>query len=509
MSSVVAQDKNLTDCNNTDQADTIYVLPTDVSQQLIDELECRYRKVGELGLWQEKLEDLAPLSQVLPTFAEAAQHRESVCVYGRLIKVCDFGKLVFAVLQEGVQTVELKLHPSICLETFEIWKQCVRLGDLIAAYGQSSHSRDGEPQVQVHRLSFLSLCGLPPNSSGISKQALSSERSMQRVHSQMIADPMKVAEFRIRSTILNSIRRYLAEENFEEQITPMLTKSFYGGRSHPFITHSRSEGKDLYLRLTAEIAIKMMVTGGISKIYEIGPSFRNETQDSQHLSGFLLLEAYAAYVPLEKMLKILEGMVKRVISDVQKNWGAFGLPRLHWDGLSEKFNRISARETLIDVLDIDITTSEGLNKLTSLCRKESPQSLADKANLIYPALVKFVYPNLVQPSFVLDLPAGISPFIQGHPQQTGVLQRAFFVWNGVKVAEVFFSELDAINVKDAIERQVEYWQSMSVAARRDYRDFLHAMFCGMPPISVMSIGIERLTMLILGEKDIRRLKIDI
>jgi len=488
---------------------SIHILPDEVSQDTLNKLRNRLSRIKEHGLWQEELESLNPLHQILPVFARAVNRKLFLSVYGRVIEVQDFGKLIFAVIQQGTTTIELKLNPEICLTAFEIWKQYIELGDIIVARGQASYSRNKTPQINVYKLSFLSLCGLSPNSSGISKQAMPTNYREQRVHSQMIADPIKVTEFRVQSAIIKSIRDYLNEENFEEYITPMLMESFYGGGSHPFITYSRAEERDLYLRLTAEIAMKMLIVGGLSRTYEIGPSFRNENQDSQHLSGFLLLEAYAAYVPFDQMIRITERMINRVISNIQRTWGELGFSGLSKNSFSKDFSRISAKDALIDVLGIDIRTRKGLDKLARSLNKGLPQNQTEKANLVYHALKEFVYPNLNQPSFLLDLPAGASPFIQANPQQENILQRAFLVLNGVKIAEVFFSELNAIEIQKAIEQQKKHWRTMSIPAQRDYRDFLHAMLCGLPPVSVMDVGIERFMMLILGKEDVRKVKLRI
>jgi lysyl-tRNA synthetase class II len=108
-----------------------------------------------------------------------------------------------------------------------------------------------------------------------------------------------------------------------------------------------------------------------------------------------------------------------------------------------------------------------------------------------------------------ELPAGISPLIQENPQDSTTLQRAFLVWNGIQFGEVFSSKLDAVSITEDIMKQTVDWKSMSGIVNRDYRNFLHAMFCGIPPTSVMDVGIERLFMLLLGKKDIRTLLIDI
>jgi lysyl-tRNA synthetase class 2 len=484
----------------------IHILPDEISQDDIDDLKKRYDRVREY-IWQKDYKNLISLSQVLETFIRFIETGKSLCIYGRVIKVDDFGKLIFAELQDEFRSIELKLSFNINPLPFDIWKQYVKLGDWIVVSGQASYSRDGDPQIEVHDLSFLSLCGLLPNYSGISEHALSSKRASRFVHTQMISNPKEVAASKARSTALLAIREFLADENFDEQITPILTNSFHGGGSHPFTTYSRHENRDLYLRLTAEIAIKMLIAGGLSRVYEIGPSFRNETTDSLHMLGFTLLEAYAVCVTFDEMIELLERMIIRVFSDVKNVWGGDELPHLNLE--FQKFDRIPAKYAISKFVGVDFTLAEGIAKLAKLVGAEFPKNDEETTKLIYRAVEKLVYPSITRPTFLTELPAGISPLIQENPQDSTTLQRAFLVWNGIQFGEVFSSKLDAVSITEDIMKQTVDWKSMSGIVNRDYRNFLHAMFCGIPPTSVMDVGIERLFMLLLGKKDIRTLLIDI
>ena len=82
---------------------------------------------------------------------------------------------------------------------------------------------------------------------------------------------------RIKSAVIQYIRQFLLDDGHIEVQTPILADSAGGAVARPFLTSaSEFPDKRISLRIAPELWLKRMVVGGFDRVFEIGPSFRNE-----------------------------------------------------------------------------------------------------------------------------------------------------------------------------------------------------------------------------------------
>ena len=65
-----------------------------------------------------------------------------------------------------------------------------------------------------------------------------------------------------------------------------------GAAARPFITHHNDLDMRLYMRIAPELYLKMLVIGGLDRVYEVGRQFRNEGIDLTHNPEFTTCEFY-------------------------------------------------------------------------------------------------------------------------------------------------------------------------------------------------------------------------
>lgn len=103
------------------------------------------------------------------------------------------------------------------------------------------------------------------------------ETSPYARHVQFLADPGTVDIIRARSVITQYLRQFFLDRSFMEVNTPIIGSVAGGAVARPFYTNATEfPERQLSLRIAPELWLKRMVVGGFDRVFEIGPSFRNE-----------------------------------------------------------------------------------------------------------------------------------------------------------------------------------------------------------------------------------------
>jgi lysyl-tRNA synthetase, class II len=93
----------------------------------------------------------------------------------------------------------------------------------------------------------------------------------------MLANPQAAYVLLRRSQVIRQMRDFLNRGGFVEVQTPILSTRAGGAVARPFETSaSEFSGKQLSLRVAPELWLKRLIVGGMDRIFEIGPCFRNE-----------------------------------------------------------------------------------------------------------------------------------------------------------------------------------------------------------------------------------------
>jgi aspartyl-tRNA synthetase len=291
-----------------------------------------------------------------------------------------------------------------------------------------------------------------------------------------IRRPYTQAIFRIRHLILRSIREYLGRDGFIEITTPKVVATATEGGTALFpITYFEREA---FLNQSPQLFKQLMMSGGLDRVFEIGPIFRAEEHDTRkHLNEATSIDIEASFIDHEDVMAILENLVKYVYSNVAEN-GANYLKTL---GVKLEIPEIPfKRITYDEAIKIACNSGEKMEWGDDLTT-ESEHSIGKTIGEHY---------------FIVDWPTKIKPFY------------ALPYENKPEICKAFDMMHPRMELSSGAQRVHSYELLRSRITEQglnaDGFDFyLKAFRYGMPPHSGWGLGAERLLMTMLGIENIR------
>jgi len=349
----------------------------------------------------------ARFGDVAPEVLEAEKHPFSIA--GRMMLKRVMGKASFATIQDMGGRIQLYIsRDAIGEEAYAAFKQ-TDLGDIFGATGYVFKTKMGELSLHVESLRLLTkgLRPLPDKFHGMADQEM---KYRQRYVDLIVSEDTRRA-FRIRSQVIEGIRRFMSGRDFMEVETPMMHVIPGGAAAKPFNTHHNALDMPLFLRIAPELYLKRLVVGGFERVFEINRNFRNEGVSARHNPEFTMIEFYQAYADYRDLMDLTEDMLRTLSQDILGNTMVpyqgevydFGskFERLSMVDSILKYNPHLTREQLWDYdqaakvvreqLKMDVKTIWGIGKLHTLIFEETVET------------------QLRQPTFITEYPAEVSP----------------------------------------------------------------------------------------------------
>ena len=284
--------------------------------------------------------------------------------------------------------------------------------------------------------------------------------------------------FKVQSTLVRYMREYLYNNNFMEIHTPKLIGAASESGSEVF--EVKYFDRLAYLAQSPQFYKQMAMSSGFERIFEVAPCFRAENSNTnRHATEFTSFDVEFSYInSFEDVMNLEAEMIAYGIKHTKEELGdkikeAFGVdivvPTLPFPKMTvaEIYKEIEERYGYI------VDDSEKTD-LTTEAEKLVGKLAHDKYNHEY--------------MFVTEFPAEKRPFYHMR-DENGILQGYDLIWKGMEITS-------------GAQREHRYDKLLKSVQEKglgeDVKFYLEFFKYGCPPHGGFAIGIDRLTMLILG-----------
>ena len=444
----------------------------------------------------ERTASLAEVRARFPELAPGTETGETVGVTGRVIFVRNTGKLCFAMVREGDAELQVMLSlDRVGADSLAAWKSDVDLGDLVFVRGEVIASKRGELSVLADewRITAKALRPLP-----VAHKPLSDETRVRQRYVDLIMRPEARRMVRVRSEVLQSLRSTFRDAGYLEVETPVLQVVHGGAAARPFHTHLNAFDLDMSLRIATELYLKRCIVGGIERVFEIGPAFRNEGVDSTHSPEYTLLEAYESYGDYDTMAALTRRLVVDAADAVGADHG------LTLDGreidLRGEWTAVTLHEALSSALGEPVTPD---TEVAELRRHAEQRGVPLKpgwsaGEIVLELFEKLAEHDLINPTFVRDYPVEVRPLARPHRTDPRLTEAWDLYIGGVEIGVAFSELADPVEQRRRLEEQSLAAAQGDPEAMELDEDFLRALEYGMPPTGGMGMGVDRLVMSLTG-----------
>lgn len=472
--------------------------------------EIRVERLKKLELLKENGMNPYPIASkrslsvadALSSFTKLSRENKKMTLAGRVMAIRGQGALVFFNLRDAEAMIQGFLkRDEMDEKLFTLFQDTVDVGDFIECTGTLFMTKRKERTILVKSWKILSksLRPLPDKWHGLQDVE---ERFRKRYLDLLMSEEVR-ARFVLRSKIITEIRTFLNTADYLEVETPLLQSLAGGALAEPFETHHNALDIDLNLRIAPELYLKKLLVGGFPRVYELGRNFRNEGIDMTHNPEFTMLEFYSAYETAASQMVFVEKLMKTLVKNVTKN------------------TKIKSGEDTIDVSK-KFAVASFLDLFKRYASMENPETMShadwklsaerfgvrvephDSIEKIMDNVYKKACrPKIIQPTFIIDYPAGFSPFAKKQEANPALIDRFQLVIAGVEMVNAFSELNDPLEQKARYEEQDKKKKGGEGDVSPSDEDYLEAIEYGLPPAGGVGIGIDRLAMILSDTRNIR------
>ncbi len=410
-------------------------------------------------------------SQVIPE-----TDSQEVTLFGWVQDIRDLGGIRFIILQDREGTIQLtipkkRIQPEVLAKS-DLLQKRYSLGVKGNVKKTNMTPRGIEVIPSAIKIFNIATEQLPIDITGKTPALIESRLDARPLD---LTQEKSIATFKVQHTALEAIRTFLFERKFLEVHTPRIIASATEGGAELFSVDYF--GQKAYLAQSPQL-YKEELTLSFEKVFEVGPFFRaEESHTRRHLSEFTSVDVEAAFASATDVMALLEQVIHHASTIVKEKCASelavlgykFEVPQI-------PFKRLTYDQVLDDLKAQGVTIPWG-------------EDIPTEAFRVLGKLYPFFY-------FITDWPTHAKAFyIKPREDKPEICEGFDLMWRYIELV----SGGTRIAQKDQlIQRLTEKGLNPE-----SFKCHLQAYDYGMPPHAGWGLGLERLTMILTGNKNIR------
>lgn len=268
---------------------------------------------------------------------------QTVTLNGWVQKRRDLGGLIFVDLRDREGVVQIVFNPDFSQEALSVAEKIrseyvIQVKGLVTKRDEKSINdkiKTGKVEVQVSEITILNESETPPFS--ITDMNDIDENVRLKYRYIDLRRESLAQTFKMRHQITRAVRNYLDEGEFYEVETPVLTKSTPEGARDYLVPSRVHDGEFYALPQSPQIFKQLLMIGGFDKYYQIVKCFRDEDLRADRQPEFTQIDIEMSFVDQEDVIKMNEGLMKRIMKDVKGIDITTPFPRMTYAEAMERY----------------------------------------------------------------------------------------------------------------------------------------------------------------------------
>ena len=401
---------------------------------------------------------------------------QEVTLFGWVWEIRDLGGIRFVIMQDREGTIQItipkkRVSPEVLSKSDALQKR-YSIGVKGTVKNTNMTPRGVEVVPKEIKILSTATAQLPIDVTGKTPANIEARLDARALD---LCQESNVAAFKIQHHALDAIRNFLFEKGFLEVHTPRIIASATEGGAALF--NVDYFGEKAFLAQSPQLYKEQLVMS-LEKVFEVGPFFRaEESHTRRHLSEFVSVDIEQAFADAQDVMALLEQVVHHACKTVKEDCtNELAILKHRIEVPAIPFKRLTYDNVLNDLKEKGVEVQWGEDIPTEAFR-----------------VLGKLYPHFY---FITDWPTHSKAFyIKPRGDKPDLCEGFDLMWRWIELV----SGGTRIAEKDLLISRLNE-RGLNPDA---FKHHLQAFDYGMPPHAGWAIGLERLTMVLTGKKNIR------